>query len=297
MRQSVIDLFKNTVVFNYSLPHGSIEKSIYTTINYDYCYTSNDDSKLAEIIHNALIDYAFNDNEIYGDLNDLQTEAIETRMRIEDDDSDSTQQKYGFFGEVLLNLFLRICFQTTPIIAKGYFYDILKPEEPKGYDSYHLIQTEIGTSLWFGEVKFHQSYSTALKSVFENIEKAISNDYFRDNLLAILPKKNDLNIHDTTIDTVIQYLKKHPKTTIASLISNFNLKLVYPIFIICNSITDYDNTISLIINEIKTNYSGKSLNIGVDYDLFFILMPISNVKQTKTQVLQWIKSKQPLTLL
>lgn len=297
MRQSVIDLFKNTVVLNYSLPHGSIEKSIYTTKNNDYCYTSNDDSKLAEIIHNALIDYAFNDNEIYGDLNDLQTEAIVTRMRIEEKDSDKTQEKYGFFGEVLLNLFLRICFKTTPIIAKGYFYNNLKPEEPKGYDSYHLIQTEKTTGLWFGEVKFHQSYSTALKSVFENIEKAISNDYFRGNLLAILPEKNNLNIHDTIIDAVIQYLKKQPKTTIASLISNFDLKLVYPIFIICNSITDYDNTISLIIEEIKSKYSGKSLNIGVDYDLFFILMPITDVKQTKTQVLQWIKSNQPLTLL
>ena len=297
MRQSIINLFQNTVGFKYTLPHGSIEKSIYTTIDNDYCYSSYDDNKLAEIIYNTLIDYAFNDNEISGDLNDLQTEAIVTRMRIEEKDSDKTQEKYGFFGEVLLNLFLRICFKTTPIIAKGYFYNNLKPEEPKGYDSYHLIKTDKGISLWFGEVKFHQSYSTALKSVFDNIEKAISNDYFRNNLLAILPKKNDLNIQDTTIDEVIQYLKKQPKTTIESLISNFSLKLVYPVFIICNSITDYDHTISLIIDEIKSNYSGKSLSIGVDYDLFFILMPISDVKQTKTQVLQWIKSKQPLTLL
>lgn len=297
MRQSVIDLLKKTVVLKYKLPHFSVDKSIYTTIDNDYCYSSLDDSKIAEIIYNALIDYAFNDNEIIGDLNNLQTEAIETRMRIEDEDSDSTQLRYGFFGEVLLNLFLQICFNTTPIIAKGYFYDILKPEEPKGYDSYHLIKTEKSISLWFGEVKFHQSHSTALKSVFENIEKAISNDYFRDNLLALLPKKNDLNIHDATIDAVIQHLKKQPKISIASLISSFNLKLVYPVFIICNSTIDYDNTISLIINEIKSNHSGKSLNIGIDYDLFFILMPISDVKQTKKQVLQWIKSKQPLTLL
>lgn len=297
MRQSVIDLFKNIVGFKYSLPKGCIEKSIYTTIDNDYCYFAQNDKKLAEIIYNTLIDYAFNDNEISGDLNDLQAEAIETRMRIEEEDSDKTQEKYGFFGEVLFNLFLRICFKTTPIIAKGYFYDILKPEEPKGYDSFHLIQTEKSISLWFGEVKFHQTYSGALNSVFENIEKAFSNDYFRDNLLALLPKKNDLNIQDTTIDNIIQFLRKQPKTTIISLKTQFNLKLVYPIFIICNSVNDYDSTISSIINEIKSKHSGKNFNIGIDYDLFFILMPINDVKQTKVQVLQWIKSKQPLTLL
>ena len=297
MRQSVIDLFKNTVIFNYSLPHGSVEKSIYTTIDNDFCYSSKDDTKLAEVIYNTLIDYAFNENEITGDLDELQTEAIVTRMRIEEEDSDKTQEKYGFFGEVLFNLFLRICFNTTPIIAKGYFYDKLKPEEPKGYDSFHLIQTEKGVSLWFGEVKFHQTYNSALKSVFAKIEEVISDDYLRDNLLTLLPRKNDLNTQNTTIGNIIQSLRKQPKITIISLKSQFNLKLVYPVFIICNSAKDYDNTISSIIGEIKSEYSGKSLNIGIDYDLFFILMPISNVKQTKLQVLQWIKSKQPLTLL
>ena len=42
MRQSVIDLFKNIVVFNYLLPHESVEKSIYTTIENDFCYYSKD---------------------------------------------------------------------------------------------------------------------------------------------------------------------------------------------------------------------------------------------------------------
>ena len=252
---------------------------------------------MAEIIYNTLIDYAFNDNEINGDLNNLHTEAIETRMSIEEEDSDKTQEKYGFFGEVLFNLFLQICFKTTPIIAKGYFYDILKPEEPKGYDSFHFIQTEKGVSLWYGEVKFHQTHYSALKSVFENIEKAFSDDYFRDNLLALLPQKNNLNIKNTTIDNIIQTLREQPKTTIVSLTTKFNLKLVYPIFIICNSVNDYDSTISSIINEIESKHSGKNFIIGIDYDLFFILMPINDVKQTKVQVLQWIKSKRPLMLL
>lgn len=297
MRKSVIDLFKNTIVLNYRLPKNGIEKSIYTTLNNDFCYLSKDDLKIAELIYNTLIDYAFNENEIVDDLNELQTEAIVTRMRIEEEDSDATQQKYGFFGEVLLNLFLHIFFKTTPIIAKGYFYDILKPEEPKGYDSYHLLQTQRGCSLWFGEVKFHQNYSSALKSVFDNIEKALSNDYLKRNLLALLPKKKDLNVNNSIIDNIIQDLRIKPSTTIVSLVSKYNLKLVYPIFIICNFEKNYDNTISSIIEEIKSKYADKSLTMDIDYHLFFILMPISDVKQIKMLVLQWIKSNQPLTLL
>ena len=80
----------------------------------------------------------------------LHTEAISQRIRIEEEDNEDTQLKYGFFGEVLLNLMLRIYYSTNGIIAKGYFYNILKPEEPKGYDSYHLIETYDKTELLFG---------------------------------------------------------------------------------------------------------------------------------------------------
>lgn len=298
MRQSIINLFQQVIVFKYTLPHDNIGKSEYTSVNrVDYCYSSSCDEQLAEIIYNSIIDYAFNETEITNNIDELLIEALVTRLRIEENDSDQTQEKYGFFGEVLLNLFLHIFFGTTPIIAKGYFYDILKPEEPKGYDSYHLIETSNDLELWFGEVKFHQKYTSALNSVFKNIEKAISDNYFKKNLLALLPHKNNLNVHQTSINSIIQFLKSNPNTTIESLVNKFNLKLIYPIFIICNSKTNYETTISSIITEIKSQHSGKSLNIGISYELFFLLMPIDDVKSIKQKVLQWIKSQKQLTLL
>lgn len=296
MRQSIIELFRKIVLFKYKLPNATVGRCIHSTID-DDCYVSADDNELSRIIYNTLIDYAFNENDMDNDLNLLHSEAISQRMRIEEEDSDETQLKYGFFGEVLLNLMLRIYYSTNAVIAKGYFYDILKPEEPKGYDSYHLIETPNETQLWFGEVKFHQSYSTAINSVYKNIQKAISDDYFRTNLLALTPKKRDLDTTSTTIKNIIEHLRKEPKITIENLKNEYKIKLIYPVFILCNSIQNYDNTISSIIKYIEDNHSYKSLNIGLEYELFFILLPVYDVKQIKQQVLKWIKLKQPLSLL
>lgn len=297
MRQSLIDLFKQTVVFQYCLPHGDVQKSVYSTMD-DHCYMCVEDQDLSRIIYNSLIDYAFNENEMQDeDINLLHIEAISQRMRIEEGDDEQTQKKYGFFGEVLLNLMLRIYYSTNSIIAKGYFYDILKPEEPKGYDSYHLIETDENTLLWFGEVKFYESYKLAIKSVFNNIEKAISDNYFKNNLLALTPKRRNLETDSQVINQLILELRKNPQISIAEMVEKHRLQLVYPIFILCNYDINYDTTISSMINHIKEKYSGKNLNIGIDYNLFFILLPVSNVAQIKSQVLQWIKSKQSLSLL
>ena len=298
MRESVVNLFKEIILLKYKLPNNDINKSIYSTIE-DYCYKSTDDSELSRIIYNTLIDYAFNENDMNMDMNleSLHTEAISQRIRIEEEDNEDTQLKYGFFGEVLLNLMLRIYYSTNGIIAKGYFYNILNPEEPKGYDSYHLIETSDRTELWFGEVKFYQSYKNALNSIFDNIQKAISDDYFRKNLLSITPQKNNLDTNSVTIKNMIKHLRINPTTSIEKLKNQFAIKLIYPIFILCNSISDYDKTISSIIRNIEKKHSNKSLDIGLEYDLFFILLPVSDVKQIKQQVLQWIKLKQPLSLL
>lgn len=299
MRQSIIDHFKNTVIFKYSLRNDAldIDKSIYSTVD-DQCYTLTGDADLSKLIYNALLDYAFDECEMTGeDYNNLHLEAITQRMRIEEEDDDETQGKYGFFGEVLLNLLLRIIYSTECIITKGVFYDILKPEELKGYDSFHLVEDTDNLYLWFGEVKFHQTDDSALKSALENLEKAISDDYFRKNLLALTPKKRMFNVESPKMDGIIERIRKNSKVQISSLKSDFGLKLIYPIFIISNTLKDYDKTIKSSVDHIKKYYSGKNLNIGIDYDLFFIFLPVNCVKTIKTDILQWIDTKQPLTLL
>lgn len=300
MRQSLVNLFKATIVFKYCLTNISlgIDKCIYTNVENDLCYENNNDNDLIKVIYNSIVDYAFNEKDFVGeDINNLHFEAIDQRIRFEEKDSDKTKEKYGIFGETLLNLFLVNYFGTKAIIAKGYFYDILKPEENKGYDSFHLVETPNDTKLWFGEVKFYQDYKSALNSIFGNIEKAISDEYFVKNLKALTPKKNDIDTESVTIKKIIDKLRKKPDTNIVGLVNDFKLTLVYPICVICQIDTNYDNTIRKIIEHINTNLKGKNLTINIKYELFLILLPINNVKQIKQEVIKWINAKKHLTLL
>lgn len=300
MRQSLINFFKNTVVLKYTLPNQQlgIDKSIYTTIDNDYCYQVDNDDKLVELIVNSIVDYSFNDRELVNkDIIKKHFSAIRSRLRYENDDDIDTKEKYGFYGEVLLNLMLRLNFGTNSIIAKGYFYDILAPEENKGFDSFHIIETANQLQLWFGEVKFHQTYQSALESIFKNIEKAISDNYFSCNLLAMENKQNSLNVVGSKVSEILEVLSDDPNVAIADLLQTYSMKLVYPIFILCATPRNYNYTIKSIIDKIRNEYGNKNLSIGFEYDIFFILLPVNNVKQIKMNVIQWIDSKKPLTLL
>lgn len=300
MRQSLINFFKSTVVLKYTLPnhHLGIDKSIYTTIDNDYCYQVDNDDKLVDLIVNSIVDYSFNDGELVNkDIVKKHFSAIRSRLRYENDDNIDTKEKYGFYGEVLLNLMLRLNFGTNSIIAKGYFYDILAPAENKGFDSFHIIETDNQLQLWFGEVKFHQTYQSALESIFKNIEKAISDKYFFRNLLAMENKQNSLNVVGSKVSEILEELSDDPNVVIADLLQTYSMKLLYPIFILCETPRNYDYTIKSIIDKIRDEYGNKNLSIGFEYDIFFILLPVNDVKQIKMNVIQWIDSKKPLTLL
>lgn len=299
MRASLENYISQSVILQYTLPNGTlrIPKSCYSTLA-DRCYACDDDA-LKMLIYNSIVDYAFNDNE-WGDttIEEMSVEALDSRMRFEDRDDEITQLRYGFYGEVLLNIILQRMWNTRAIIAKGIFYDPTgRSEEFKGYDSYHLLLHDDGQiSLWFGEVKFYQSYTGALDSVFSNIEKALSNDYFRRNMKAILTKKCALNVQNHMFNSILTDFRRNPNVSIAGLKDKYGIRLVYPIFILSQETNSYDDTIRGIINYIQTKHSGKHFDLDLDFDLFFILLPLKDVKDIKKTVLSWIKTKQPITL-
>lgn len=298
MRETIIHFFNQTIVMKYTLPHGGVDKSVWTTLDNDYCFSHSTDEDVAKIIYESIVNYAFNDDEIAAeeDLNILQREAIASRLRFEESDENPTKERYGFYGEVLFNTLLRAKCRTTPIIAKGFFYDPLRPGENYGYDSFHIVKTANVTRLWFGEVKFHQSYQSAVDSVFEKIGEALSNDYLRTNLLAIVPKKHDLNIDDETVNGLINRLRRNPKVSIASLYEEFQLRLIYPVFIICNSLREYDTTIAHMINYINQQTIERQ-DLDIPVDVFFMFLPIGDAKKIKQTVIEWIESNQQPTLL
>lgn len=297
MRKELLDLINNTIIFKYELPHTglSIDKTIFSTCN-DKCYEVTDQNHLAEIIYNSIIEYSFNEFEINGnDYEDLLEVAFQERIRFNEDDSDDVQLKYGFFGEVVLFAVLKVIYGIDSIISKGYFYSPIENSEAKGYDSYHLVESNSKIQLWFGETKFHKSYTQAVNDVLKKISTSLSDSYLERNLLAIRQNKDRLNLTGSTIEKILDSWSKNPKITIIDELAKYNIELVYPIFILFQeNARGYDESIKAIPKYIKQKYSVPSFALSIPYTLYFIFMPISDVKAVKTEVLSWIKSRKQL---
>ena len=294
MRQSLLDLIEKTIVYKYDLPNNGagILSTIFSTEN-DKCYTTQDKNDIAEIIFNSIIEYSYNEFELTNkDYTALHIAALKNKLKYNAEADDEAKIKYGFFGEVLLYSILTVMFKAQPLIARGYFYNPLENSETKGYDSYQLVENNGVTELWFGEVKFHISHTTAINSVLKNIDKALSDDYLENNVLEIHNHKNNLNVTGSKIEGILKQWEANPSINIASEIKKHNMKLIYPILLLYEEdAKGYDNSIKKIPEYIKDNYTAKKFSLSVDHSVFFILIPLEEVKQIKNNVIQWIESK------
>jgi hypothetical protein len=297
MKQELLDLINNTILFKYELPHAaaSIPKTIFSTHS-DKCYEVSNRNDLSEIIYNAIIEYSFNEFEIeQSDYNNLHSRAFQERIRFNEDDADATQLKYGFFGEVILHVILKIFFGNETIISKGYFFSPIENSESKGYDAYNLIEANSQIELWFGETKFHQSYSQAIDGVLEKIKISLSDNYLKRNLLAIRKNKDNLNTQNSTLQAILDNWQANPNIIIIDELVKHNVSLVYPVIILYQqNAGGYDESIKAIPKYIEDHFKVENYDLSIPYSLFFVLMPIENVKAVKTEVLSWIKSKKPL---
>jgi hypothetical protein len=303
MKDELIRLIKESILFEYHLPHveKGIEKSVISNIK-DYCYKIDSDDNLAKIMHNSIIEYSFDSFEMNVDEDVLFNKALLSRIRYNSDDADETKLNYGFFGEVLLHVLLRVLYKAPPLISKGHF-TIVGNGESKGYDSYHLVQKEDGTiHLWFGEVKFRGTSSSGLKSALDNLSsKILTDSYLRDNnLIPIFDEmsKNPQYTEKFKGSKIIKLRDKWVSKGIVEIedLKEENFKLIYPILISYNiSSLGYDKSIENAIDYIKKNYSDLKIDdISIETSIFFVFLPVNNVKAIKTQVLEWIDLREQL---
>lgn len=300
MRTSLKELIKNTVLFEYSLPNNDLKigKTNKST-NDDACYSTGNSDDLAKIIYNSVIEYAFNEYEISESSFDvLHRRALLDQLHFNFEAADESKLKYGFYGEVLLYCILYIYFKAPPIIARGYFYNCLENSETKGFDSYHLVENGSTIELWFGEVKFYADYkaaTTGANGALTNLTKAISDDYLNKNLHAISGRSNDLATSGSNLKPILNDIKNKPEIKISELAEKYELKLVYPIFLLFDKKNkSYDDLIREVVSHIDAAILNDNSSVSVDVSLFFVLEPVDNAKYIKTKVLEWIKDKEPL---
>ncbi len=297
MRKTLLDLIENTIIHQYDLPNSltGVSKTIFS-IDDDKCFKTTNNNDFSEIIYNSILEYSFNEFEIGGkDYDKLHYIALQTKLKYNPTADLKTKIKYGFLGEVVLFSVLYTLFKSKPLIARGYFYNPLENSETKGYDSYHLIENAGQTELWFGEVKFHKNYKAGIKSVFNNIDKAISDNYLQANVFSISNELNNLQWKGSKIETVIEDWKENPYLSIIDEIKKHNMKLVYPVMLLYEEDgSGYDESIKNIPTHIQAEYSSTKYSLSIPYSIFFILIPMKDVKLIKEDVIKWIESKKPL---
>lgn len=300
MREALKSAVHNAVIFEYKLPNREkdLDKSCISSQR-DVCFSNSSPQDISKIIYNGIVEFAINEFEInYEELEREQRKAIISRIRYNPEDTDSTKLKYGFFGEVLLDLILRSYFGTNVLIARGYFYSPNENSEVKGFDAFHLVKRDGNTDLWFGEAKFYIQYQGAITSVLEKLNKSLSDGYFTKNMLTIINEKDHITTHDQAFDELLAAWEDNPEINLAKEAQARGIRLIYPVFIAFqkNATDAYNQSIKKCINHIASECA--RLNIAIpasfDYRLFFIFLPLSNVKEIKERVIEWIDSKEPL---
>lgn len=303
MKPSLIDLIKETVLLEYNLPHDkhSINKSCITNVDLsDDCYKVENIECLSRIIYESILYYAYDEFQLLdGDHQKMFLKAFNAKFKYNYSANDLAKLKLGIYGEALLYAILKVYYGNETLVSRGYFYDMQKKSEVTGYDCFHLIQTEYEIQLWFGETKFYQSVKGAIDKVFDNIQKAISDDYLiNTNFTTILQSKGNIADKESTIYKILDKWDKCIIENLEQELNSNNIKLVYPILITYDLVNgNYQQSIKTAIQHINDNYKDiKFKNISIDFSIFFILIPIDNTKTCKEKIIKWIDSKEPLTL-
>lgn len=303
MKNSLRQLINNTIILEYKLSNSTlgIDKTCIThkDLN-DDCYKCENTDDLNRIIYESILYYAYDEFQLLdGDHQKMFVKAFNTKFKYNHSASDLAKRRLGIYGESLLYAVLHQLYNANTLVSRGYFYDIQKKSEVTGYDSFQLIQRGNEIELWFGETKFYEDGIAAIDKVFSNIEKAISDDYLvNTNFTTILQKKGNIIDKESKL---YEILDKWDKCVIESLeveLRDNQIKLVYPVLVTFNTVdNDYNETIRAAINHINDNYSHLEFDkISIEYSIFFILMPIEDVKKSKETIIEWIDKKEPLML-
>lgn len=293
MRTLTSELFHSVIVREYILPNserriGKVDISTHS----DHCLRCKD-SNIAELIGQSLIDYCFDQEEQSGkDIATLLKIALEMRVKNRlEAEKESTLLKQGFFGEALLYAVLFELFGADTLICRGRLFDVLSKKESPGYDAFHLIETEDRINLWFGEAKFHENYKKAAKSVAKSIKGSLNAEYLKQNLIAIINHKAE--IRNEKMKRILEkWYDSGFVIKLEDIVAQENMKLIYPALIVYDdTMCGYDDMIRAVVSEINKQIADQQIEVPNFCSIFFILLPMSNVRKVKLDVIEWIKRK------
>ena len=132
----------------------------------------------------------------------------------------------------------------------------------------------------------------------EKLGTSLSDGYLNRNLIAIINERDNLSVQNDQLNSLLDSWQENPDINLAQEMQNRGIRLIYPIFIAYEKASrdTYHQSIKKCIDHIAVEYARIGINIPAtfDYRLFFIFLPLSEVKQIKESVIQWIDSQEPL---
>lgn len=300
MRDALKQAVKNAICIECKLPHteSGVNKSCLSTIK-DICFKNEKNEDLAKIIYNGIVEFAVNEYEIDYERLDLeQRKVILRRIRYNSAASKTAKIRYGFYGEVLLDLILRCFLNTNVILARGYLYSPIENSEVKGFDAFHLVENKDKLDLWLGEAKFYVDFKKPITDVLEKLKTSLSDGYVHNNLLALIDWQDRFTKSSTRLKTILDLWEENPEINLAQQMTDHQIRLTYPVFIAYQKTQSHEFHISIqkCIDHISEEFTriGVKIPASFDYRLFFIFLPLSEVKKIKESVVEWIDSQEPL---
>lgn len=198
--------------------------------------------------------------------------------------SSAKKDKKGDYGELLLFLILKSYYKSERLVTKVKLRSSAR-EQIKGFDCAHFaVDDDGGVSLWLGEVKFYKSYSRAISDIFEEIESHLDAKYLKDEF-SILYSNIEVNENVSVPDIVIEYLDGS--------ISLNDVKIVIPALVTYETpfFGNYSEVNEVFLDDLKSHFNERfklidkrKLNTIGDIEIFFILLPLSDVDKIKSQL-------------
>lgn len=285
------------------------EKHKYEYKPYSHTVAPDAIDKLSKLIIDNIVFYAFSEDEIvdqnnrFGLLDDLTVAAkyaYEQRLP-----KRKISNKDGTTGEVLLDILLQV-FEpiSQKLIARAKYKQQGDNNEIKGYDALYFTKDDDEVSLWLGQVKTGD-YSYCKSSIVDDLNEKYLMDYFCKSIYYIADKADKSNSLIDLLNEInkicfegnrLKWNDDRKKLELIKLLRNWKVKIKIPCLLAFteNIYTDKGNLnekINDCVQKMVDSFDNMNFLIadGLEYELLFCIFPISNVKELRSNIVEFKK--------
>lgn len=290
--------FRATVI-NYN-PH----KGAYEYLGYSHQAEAKALDEIANLIIDDMVFYAFSENEILK-LNDDVELLVDLRAAakyayMERLPKREKAKSDGTMGEVLLDIFIQMASQNTKkLIARAKHTEMNSKKEITGYDALYFTKDTTGISLWLGQAKAGKK-GYCKSSIVKDLNEKYTKEYFADTAFYIADKNEApelgelLNeINRVCLMAQLQRWNKEEKVKkLFQVLQDKQVRIRIPCLIaysqnIYSDKTKLESCIEAEVREMITEVDTLKfpIEIGIDYDIVFYIMPIEDVDYIRDKII------------